>query len=91
MRRVCIYSAENGFTKSIKCDTLLHIKYKGVKACLKNVPALVIIQTHREREYICVPHYRESPRICIVEFPQAERGVYGADGRWLWRGVAEEM
>ena len=69
------------------------------RACLKNVLALVIIQTHREREYICVPHYRESPgedQECQrdqarwrVVLPQAERGVHGADGRWLWRGAVE--
>ncbi|MGO4947400.1 hypothetical protein ACTQ50_13600 [Blautia sp. Sow4_E7] len=23
-------------------------------------------------------------------FPQAERGMHGANGRWLWRGAVEE-
>ena len=24
-------------------------------------------------------------------FPQAERGMHGTDGRWLWRGAVEEV
>lgn len=46
-------------------------------------------KTHRKREYMCRLHYREIPveRACF--FQKAERDVQGADGRWLWRGIAE--
>ncbi len=42
---------------------------------------------------MCIPHYREIPggkQISPADFDsQAERDVYGADGRWLRRGAAE--
>ena len=50
-----------------------------------------ISQTHRKREYICVPHYRESPGRWAVKscFSRLRGGVYGTDGRWLWSGRTE--
>ena len=39
------------------------------------------MKTHGRREYMCIPLYRE--------IPYGERDMYGADGRWLWRGTAE--
>ena len=37
---------------------------------------------------MCGPHYREFP---VGNKSRAERDVYGADGRWLQRGVAEKI
>ena len=36
-------------------------------------------------------HVREMHAAFKGTFPQAERGMHGADGRWLWRGAVEEL
>ncbi len=63
-------------------------KYATISLCCKGFLQLFIRKTRGRREYMCGPHYREFP---VGNKSRAERDVYGADGRWLQRGVAEKI